>query len=109
MCSFALDPPEAKRTILEFKAHHIRRGRMEVCTRRSPNAIHAMRQIAFEQPAKRANLITRSFIFRWPNPGFWLALRDDATDNLLASWNIAQPITIDAIFVPFPRPSSRAA
>jgi hypothetical protein len=38
-----------------------------------------------------------------------LALRDDATDNLLASWNIAQPITIDAIFVPFPRPSSRAA
>jgi hypothetical protein len=41
----------------------------------------------------------------------WLSLahQDDATDSLLASWNIAHPITDDAIFLPFPTPPTRAA
>jgi hypothetical protein len=41
----------------------------------------------------------------------WLSLahQDDATDNLLASWNIAQSIAAEAIFLPFPTPPSRAA
>ena len=73
-----------------------------------PNAIDAMRQIAFEQPANARTHYQKLYL-SMAQSWLSLALRDDATDNLLASWNIAQPITIDAIFVPFPRPSSRAA